>query len=176
MESQLTNRLLAICGSADKTYGYFDSTVITKLTEDQRTQVEEELIKGLGFTKVVWMDLPAGVTEDGTEGVVAKFKKLADLETPPHEGQVGYVYTITFTPTLYEPWELTKPVKDGCVITPVTQDLETTNPIQSITLSWDPTQEFDRQMLHDKLEKVLDNPEEYKPTGYIGALLRYAAK
>jgi hypothetical protein len=30
-------------------------------------------------------------------------------------------------------------------------------------------------MIRDMLEKVLDNPEEYRPKGYIGCLVRFAA-
>jgi hypothetical protein len=30
-------------------------------------------------------------------------------------------------------------------------------------------------MIRDMLEKVLDNPEEYRPVGYVGCLVRYTA-
>lgn len=189
MESQLTNRLLAICGSTDphKTYGYFDSEFFTKLTEEQRIQVEAELIKSLGFDRIVWMDLPAGSTENGERAIAVKTRKIADsYDGPPHEGKVGYVYTLSFTPRMYDPMEIYQPVKDGCVFTPTTYNSETFEPKQSITLTWSPefpqdinapkrTYEDDKQMVRAMLEKVLDNPEEYKPKGYIGCLLRYAA-
>ena len=103
MESNLTKKLLSICGDADKTYGYLDSEVITKLTEEQRIQVEAELIKSLGFDKIVWMDLPAGLTEDREKAIVMKTHKVSDIEEPPYEGKVGYVYTIMFTPKMYDP-------------------------------------------------------------------------
>ena len=59
-------------------------------------------------------------------------------------------------------------------------------PKQSITLTWSPDfhqdinaparpYEYDKQMIRDMLEKVLDSPEEYKPAGYTGCLIRYAA-
>jgi hypothetical protein len=187
MQSYFTDKLLSICGSADKTYGYFSSTVIIKLTDEQRVQVEEELIKHLGFSKVVWMDLPAGLTEDGTEAIVAKYRKISDVDQPPHEGKVGYVYTITFTPKMYEPGEIHQPVKGGCVFAPILYNPQTFEPKQSITLTWSPefpqdldaparTYEDEKQMIRDMLEKVLDNPEEYRPVGYIGCLLRYATK
>ena len=186
MKSKLTEKLLSICGDADKTYGYFDSEFIIKLTEEQRIQIESELIKSLGFDKIVWMDLPSGLTEDGERAIVMKTHKMSDVEVPPYMGKVGYVYTIMFTPKMYDPMEIYKPVKDGCVFGPILYNPETFEPTQSITLTWSPefpqdinapqrTYEDDKQMIRDMLEKVLENPEEYKPKGYIGCLIRYAA-
>jgi len=79
---------------------------------------------------------------------------------------------------------LHKPVKDGCIFTPTIYDPETYKPTQSITLTWSPefpqdinapqrTYEDDKQMIRDMLEKVLSNPDEYTPIGYVGCLLRY---
>ena len=184
MKSNLTEKLLSICGDADKTYGYFDSTVIIKLTEEQRIQIEAELINSLGFDKIVWMDLPAGLTEDGERAIVAKTFKLFDIEEPPHKGKVGYIYTISFTPKMYDPMEMYQPVKDGCVFSPIVYNPETFEPTQSITLTWSPelAQEFPtnnneevmKQTFRDQLEKVLANPEEYRPVGHVACLIRYA--
>lgn len=87
---------------------------------------------------------------------------------------------------MYEPGELYQPVKDGCVFAPIVYNPETFEPKQSITLTWSPefpqdinapkrTYEDDKQMIREMLEKVLDNPEEYRPIGYIGCLVRYEA-
>lgn len=185
MESKLTNKLLSICGSADKTYGYNDIESITKLTEQQRIEIELLLIDNLGFDKIIWMDLPAGLTEDGEKAVVAKTFKIFDIEEPPHKGKVGYVYTITFTPKMYDPMEMYQPVKDGCVFGPIVYNPETFEPTQSITLTWSPefaqdfptnnNEEVMKQTFRDQLEKVLANPKEYRPVGYTGCLIRYAA-
>jgi hypothetical protein len=185
MKSNLTEKLLSICGDADKTYGYFDSKFIIKLTEEQRIQVEAELIKSLGFDKIVWIDLPAGLTEDGERAYAVKTRKISGVEELPYEGKVGYVYTIMFTPKMYDPMEIYKPVKDGCVFGPIVYNPETLEPTQSITLTWSPefaqdfptnnNEEMMKQSLRERLEKVLDNPEEYRPVGFIGCLLRYAA-
>jgi hypothetical protein len=185
MKSNLTEKLLSICGDADKTYGYFDSEFFIKLTEEQRIQVESELIKSLGFSKVVWMDLPSGLSEGGAKAIAVKTTRILDQETPPHKGQVGYVHTIMFTPKMYEPGEMYKPVKDGCVFGPIVYNPETFEPTQSITLTWSPefaqdfptnnNEEMLKQTLIERLEKVLDNPEEYRPNGFIGCLLRYTA-
>lgn len=185
MKSNLTNKLLSICGSTDKTYGYNDIESITKLSEEQRIQVEAELIKHFEFDKIIWMELPSGLTEDKTTPIVAKSIKISDSDNPIHKHKIGYVYTISFTPKIYEPGEMYKPVKDGCVFAPITYNPETFEPKQSITLTWSPefpqdidapkrTYEDDKQMIRNMLERVLDNPEEYRPMGYTGCILRYA--
>jgi hypothetical protein len=186
MKSNLTEKLLSICGSADKTYGYNDIGSITKLTEEQRIQIEAELIKHFEFDKIVWMQLPADLTEDKTKPIVAQSIKISDSDNPTYKHKVGYVYTIFFTPKMYEPGEIYRPVKDGCVFSPIVYNPETFEPRQSITVSWSPdfpqdidapprTYEDDKQMIRDLLEKVLANPEEYKPAGYIGCGVRFAA-
>ena len=186
MKSNLTEKLLSICESADKTYGCNDIQGITQLTEEQRVQVEVELIKHFEFDKIVWMDLPTGLTEDKKIAISAKSLRISYSDNPTYKHKVGYVYTISFTPKIYSPGEMYKPVKDGCVFGPIVYNPETFEPKQSITLTWSPefpqdldapvrTYEDDKQMIRNMLEKVLDNPEEYRPEGYIGCLIRLAA-
>jgi hypothetical protein len=189
MKSELAEKLFSICGSADlyASYGYNDIKSITQLTEEQRIEIESLLIDNLGFDKIVWVGLPAGLTEDGEKAFVVKTRKIVDpYEEPPHKGEVGYVFTLTFTPKMYDPMEMYQPVKDGCVFAPVSYNTETFEPKQSITLTWSPDfhqdinapakpYEYDKQMIRGMLEKVLDSPEEYKPAGYTGCLIRYAA-
>ena len=179
MKSNLTEKLLSICGNTNDIFG------IANLTEEQRVQVEAELIKHFEFDKIIWMVLPSGLTEDGKTPISAKSLKISDSDNPTYKHKVGYVYTINFTPKMYEPGEMYKPVKDGCVFGPIVYNPETFEPKQSITISWSPdfpcrpntpvrTYEDDKQMIRDMLEKVLDSPEEYRPKGYIGCLVRFA--
>jgi hypothetical protein len=184
MKSNLTEKLSSICGSADKIYGCNDIESITRLTEEQRIQVEAELINHFGFDRIVWMDLPAGLTEDGAKAIVAKTIKISDSDNPTYKHKVGYVYTINFTPKMYDPMEMYQPVKDGCVFSPIVYNPETFEPTRSITLTWSPefaqdfpfptNEEVMKQSFRDRLEKVLANPEEYRPSGFIGCLIRYA--
>ena len=159
---------------------------INNSTEEQRVQVEAELIKHFEFDKIVWMDLPSGLTEDGKTPFVVKSLKISDSDNPTYKHKVGYVYTVGFTPKIYDPGDMYKPVKDGCVFAPTTYNPETFEPKQSITISWSPdfpqdidapvrTLEDDKQMIRNMLEKVLDTPEEYRPKGHIGCLIRFAA-
>jgi hypothetical protein len=180
MKSNLTEKLLSICGNSMEGFS------INNSTEEQRVQVEAELIKHFEFDKIVWMSLPSGLTEDGKTPFVAKSLKISDSDNPTYKHKVGYVYTVNFTPKMYEPGEMYKPVKDGCVFAPTTYNPETFEPKQSITISWSPdfpqdidapvrTLEDDKQMIRDMLEKVLNNPEEYRPKGHIAGLIRFAA-
>ena len=180
MKSNLTEKLLSICGNSMEGFS------INNSTEEQRIQVEVELIKHFEFDKIVWMDLPAGLTEDGKTAISVKGLKISDSDNPTYKHKVGYIYTVSFTPKMYEPGEMYKPVKDGCVFGPIVYNPETFEPKQSITISWSPdfpqdidapqrTYEDDKQMIRDMLEKVLDNPEEYRPKGHIGGLIRFTA-
>ena len=189
MTTELTKKLMSICTpnaplennhSLDNTFG------IDNLTEEQRIQVEAELIKHFEFSRIVWVtiNLPPGLSENN-EPIVAKSVKLAGEEDPKHPGKVGYVYKVLFTPIMYGPIELHTPVKDGCVFSPTVYDPATFDPKQSITITWSPdfpqdidaperTYEDDKQMIRDLLEKVLTNPEEYRPKGFRACIVRYA--
>jgi len=179
MKSNLADKLLSICGNSNEFFG------INNLTTTQLKEVEAELIKHFEFDRIVWMKLPSGLTEDKTTPIVAKSIIISDSDNPTYKHKVGYVYTISFTPKVYEPGDMYKPVKDGCVFGPIVYNPETFEPKQSITISWSPefvqdldapprTYEDDKQMIRDMLEKVLGNPEEYRPVGYTGCLVRYA--
>jgi len=180
MKSNLTEKLLSICGNSIEAFG------INNLTEEQRSQIETELIKHFEFDKILWMQSPSDLSEDKTTPIVAKSIRLSDSDNPTYKHKVGYIYTISFTPKIYAPGDMHKPVKDGCVFAPITYNPETFEPTQSITLTWSPdfpqdidaparTFEDDKQMIRDLLEKVLSNPEEYRPEGFTGGLLRYVA-
>ena len=188
MKTELAEKLMSICSpnaplennhSLDNTFG------IDNLTEEQRIQVETELIKHFEFERIVWMDLPSGLTEDKTTPIVAKSIKISDEDNTKYPGKIGYVYKVLFTPKMYGPIEIHKPVKDGCVFAPIIYDPNTFQPTQSITLTWSPefpqdinaperTYEDDKQMIRDMLEKVLDNPEEYRPEGFRACIVRFA--
>ena len=187
MKSNLADKLMSICApnaplennhSLDNTFG------IDNLTEEQRIQVEAELIKHFDFERIIWMELPSGLTEDKTTPIVVHSVKITNND-PKHTGKIGYIYKVLFTPTIYEPSELYKPVKDGCVFAPIVYDSTTFLPKQSITLTWSPefpqdinaperTYEDDKQMIRDMLEKVLTNPEEYRPEGFRACMVRFA--
>lgn len=188
MKSNLTEKLLSICESSkvDPLTPFSGVYGVNNLTEEQSIQIEAELIKHFEFDKIIWMELPAGLTEDKQKAIVAMSIKISDSDNPTYKHKVGYIYTLNFAPKMYEPGEMYKPVKDGCVFGPIVYNPETFEPKQSITISWSPdfpqdidapvrTYEDDKQMIRNMLEKVLNNPEEYRPIGYVGCMVRFAA-
>ena len=89
MKSELAEKLMSICSpdkelsndhNPDNVFG------IENLTEEQRSQVEAELIKHFDFERIVWMDLPTGLAENG-EAIVAKTVKISDTENPKQIGR-----------------------------------------------------------------------------------------
>jgi hypothetical protein len=163
---------------------------VTALTDEQKIQVEQLVLEHYKVKKVLWMEIPAGMTEDGKEAIVAKTHKLVDLvdsDYETYEGKTAYVYQILFSPKMYDPKTIHSPVKDGCTFGPLLYNPENFEPSRSITITFSPTypQDIDnkedqdevmKQSLHDKLEKVLANPEDYMPQGFRGCILRFAAK
>jgi hypothetical protein len=152
-------------------------------------QLAEQLIKDhFKVKKVLWMELPSGLTEDGKEPIVAKTYKLVDEDYETYEGKTAYVYQILFSPKMYDPTSFMKqPVKDGCTFGPLMYNPETFEPSRHIILTFNPTfpQDIDntedqtevmKQSLRDKLEKVLDNPEDYMPEGFRACMIRMAVK
>lgn len=182
--TELVNKLLTICGDSGTTYGYSDSKTVTfnRLSEEQRKNIELELIGTFKFSKVEWMHLPITLTNKN-ETVKAKSILITD-SLPVHEGKVGYIYSISFTPAIYKPDEIYNPIKEGCTFSPMLYDAETGKRMQSITLTR-PCDFFEnndmrytiskqeRQLLHDMLDKVLDDPEVFKPKGNVGCIIRY---
>lgn len=159
------------------------------LTPEQQKQVEELLKEHLAFGKVVWMDLPAGIAINslGEEvAVVAKTKLIADTPSDDHKGRTCYLYQIVYSPVIYDPNTINKPVKDGMVISPLLYNPTTFEPSRKITIEWKPEDLFhkkgiqpitwldERVYLREKLEALLQNPEDYKPKGRRGLMLRFA--
>jgi hypothetical protein len=83
---------------------------------------------------------------------------------------------------MYNPDTIHKPVKDGAAITPTLYDIKTFEPKKKILLEFSPEMVQDQQMangeailrqeLHDLLDKVLDNPQDYQIKGERGLLIR----
>lgn len=195
MENQITKRMMDIVGPVTDgklAFGKYDQGSspgdydVTGLTDEQRQQVEQLVIDHYKVKKVLWMEIPAGLTEDGEKAIVAKTHKLVDIDYETYEGKTAYVYQILFSPKMYDPKTIHNAVKDGCTMTPLTYNPETFTPYRKIVLTWSPEQAQDfpvnnseeamKQTLRDQLEKVLANPEEYMPEGFRACMLRFAAK
>jgi hypothetical protein len=163
---------------------------LSNLTPEQVTQVEDLLKEHFSFNKIVWMDLPAGIVTNslGEEvAVVAKTKLIADTPTDDYKDRTCYFYSIVYSPIIYDPKEITTPVKDGMVISPLLYNPVTFEPGRKIVIEWIPADLYDRQeeihsitwedekiYLREKLEELLANPDHYKPKGRRALMIRYA--
>jgi hypothetical protein len=95
-----------------------------------------------------------------------------------------YLLSLTLTPEMYGPSLMLKPVKDGAAIGPTMYDPITYEPKRQILLTYnpsvhfnfdnkfEPTDEFKRNEIHQLLDKVLDNFDEYKIKGVKEVLVR----
>jgi hypothetical protein len=159
------------------------------LTTEQVTQVEALLKEHFGFNKIEWMDLPAGtfINSLGEEmAVVAKTKLIADTPTEDYKDRTCYFYSIVYSPVIYDPKEIATPVKNGMVISPLLHNPATFEPSRKITIEWKPEDLFhnkdiqpitwqdEKTYIREKLEILLANPEDYKPKGRRGLMLRFA--
>ena len=162
---------------------------LENLTKEQQKQVEELLKEHLGFSRVEWMELPTCLitNSQGEEvTVIAKTKLVGDTPTDDWRDRTCYFYQIVYSPVIYDPKDITIPVKDGMVISPLLYNPATFEPSRKITIEWKPedlfhekdiqpiTWEDEKTYLREKLEALLANPDEYKPKGRRGLMIRFA--
>ena len=183
----ITEKFLSITGEyeGNEYYNYG----LSNLTKEQLTLVEELLKEHLGFNKIEWIDLPAAAVKNskGEEvAVVAKTKKLSDDPTDEHKGRTCYLYKVLYSPIIYDPIDLHRPVKDSMVMSPLLYNQHTYEPYRTLAIFWKPedlfyekeiqpiTWEDEKTYLREKLETLLANPEDYKPIGKRAVLIRYA--
>lgn len=161
---------------------------VFEMSKVQRELIEQLIIDHYKVRKVLWMELPSGLTEDGKQAIVAQTHKIVNEVPEDYEGKTAYVYMVLFTPKIYDPASFIKePVKDGCTFGPLLYNPENFESYRTITITFNPTftQDIDstedqtelmKQQLRDKLEKLLANPDEYMPEGYRECLIRMAVK
>lgn len=95
-----------------------------------------------------------------------------------------YLLSLTLTPEMYDPTLMLTPIKDGAAIGPTMYDPITYEPKRQILLTYnpsvhfnfdnkfEPTEEFKRNEIHQLLDKVLDNFDEYHIKGVKEVLVR----
>lgn len=194
MTNQITQKFIDLLGPITDDRAHFPTFSntavagghnVTEMTKVQRELTEQILEDHFKLKEINWMELPSGLDKN-QKPIVAKTFKLTDSEYETYEGKTGYVYMIFFTPKMYDPATFAKsPVKDGCTFGPLVYNPETFEPSRSITITFNPifSQDIDskedqtetmKQQLRDKLEKVLENPDEYMPEAFRGCLVRMA--
>lgn len=92
-----------------------------------------------------------------------------------------YLLSISLTPEMYNPDTIHTIVKDGASITQTIYDYNTFEPKKKIILEFSPEHAQDdfnysvdvlRKELHERLDKVIDNPEDYQIEGKRGIIIR----
>ena len=104
-----------------------------------------------------------------------------------------YLLSLALTPEMYDPNKINEPVKDGAAMTPTMYDPKTFIPSKKIILSFSPERAqnlkftkkwyqfwkkesnpevYIKKELRDLLDKVLNNPEEYRVKGERGVMVR----
>jgi hypothetical protein len=162
---------------------------LDNLSIEQQKQAEQVMLEHYGFSKIEWMNMPTkSITNSLGEEVtvVAKTRLVEDTPTDEYKGRTCYFYKVIYSPVIYDPSTIKDPVKDGMVITPLLYDPKTFEPSRKITVEWkledlfhnkgiQPiTWENEKVYLREKLEALLANPEDYKPKGRRGLMIRYA--
>jgi hypothetical protein len=172
MKSNIAEKLINICGIKEDYYG------IDNLTARQLKSVESVLIKHLEFDRIEWLDIPRVITISGNPAQCVTMK-LADDNMRTHKGKVGYIYTIMFSPIMFDPTEY---MKHKNSISSAIYNATTFEPTRYITLSFSPIQvngplETDVKMqLRDQLDDILRTPEKYQQPGYRAAMIRFFAE
>ena len=193
MTNQITQKFIDLLGpiSDDRAhFSTFSNTAVggghnvTEMSKVQKELTEQILKDHFKLKEINWMELPSGLDKN-QKPIVAQTHKLVDNDIL-YKGKTAYVYQIIFTPKMYDPTSFIKtPAKDGCTFGPLIYNPENFEPYRSITLTFNPTfpQDIDskedqteamKQQLRDKLEKVLENPDEYMPEAFRGCLVRMA--
>lgn len=194
MTNQITQKFIDLLGPITDDKAHFStfshSTVagghnVTEMSKVQKELTEQILKDHFKLKEINWMELPSGLDKN-QKPIVAQTIKLSDEESTKYEGKTAYVYQIIFTPKMYDPTSFIKtPAKDGCTFGPLIYNPENFEPSRTITLTFNPTFPQDinskedqtetmKQQLRDKLEKVLQNPDEYMPEAFRGCLVRMA--
>lgn len=194
MTNQITQKFMDLLGPITDDKAHFStfshSAVaggynVIEMSKVQRELAEQILKDHFGFSDIQWMQLPSGLDKNG-KTIIAQIHKLSDSDYQTYEGKTAYVYMIFFSPKMYDPTTFVKsPVKDGCTFGPLVYNPENFEPYRTITITFNSTHpdqtgnkedqnELMKQQLRDKLEKILQDPDEFMPEAFRGALIRMA--
>jgi len=129
--------------------------------------------------ELIILDKPSTEDTEGKPYFVSTMKMAEDTKFK----QKVFLYGLYLSPERYDPLKIDKAVKDGCSIGPVMYNPIDFTPKRAIRIEFSPEQLQDdiavnheerniRQELHEKLDKILDNPEEYKIKGDRAVMIR----
>ena len=171
-------------------FGIVDGTIYGEDLE----QFKERILQTEEFAdckELIIMKHPIIAVENGktVQNVTYKHK-----EGQKFKGKC-YLLSLALTPEMFDPKTMHTPVLDGACITPTMYDPTTFEPKKKIVLEFSPEFSQDqyiyglgtpsmiedaekngetiiRKQLHETLDKILDNPENYQVKGEKGLLVR----
>ena len=143
--------------------------------------------------ELIIMKHPVNQNELG-EVINPKMYKVSSEDKHTFKGKC-YLLSLALTPEMYDPKKLHEPVLEGASITPVLYNPQTFEPKKKIVLEFSPELAQDqriydldnpsmiedaekngerilRKQLHEKLDRIFDNPENYQVKGEKGMLVR----
>ena len=171
-------------------FGIVDGTIYGEDLE----QFKERILQTEEFSEceeLIIMKHPVIAVENGktVHNVTYKHK-----EGQKYKGKC-YLLSLALTPEMFDPKTMHTPVLNGACITPTMYDPTTFEPKKKIVLEFSPEMAQDqyiyavgspsmieeaekngetiiRKQLHETLDKILDNPENYQVKGEKGLLVR----
>lgn len=168
MRQEIVEKLYTICNT---------SGIILRndISLKKQMLVENTLSEFLGFKSLIWDKKPS-------RNYIKR--SLKDSDKGLHRKYVGYLYSICFTDIAYDLGTVFSSTSPTSVISPPVYDDSTLEPLQSITLFWNPLStennreipEKEKNIIRDKLEQVLKNPASFKPEGSRICTLMYYVK
>jgi hypothetical protein len=173
-------------------FGIVDETIYGEDLE----QFKERILQTEEFAdceELIIMKHPVNQNELG-EVINPKIHKVSSEDKHTFKGKC-YLLSIALTPEMYDPKKLHEPVLEGASITPVLYNPQTFEPKKKIVLEFSPEFAQDqyiyglgspsmiedaekngetiiRKQLHEKLDRIFDNPENYQVKGEKGMLVR----
>ena len=127
--------------------------------------------------ELIIIKLPVTKLENGKNAIPLTYKLGEGLK---FKGKCRLL-SLALTPEMFDFNTIHEPVLDGACITPVIYNPETFEPKKKIILEFSPeelqddvysTEEVKRKQLHETLDKILDNPENYQVRGEKGVMVR----
>ena len=93
-----------------------------------------------------------------------------------------YLYSISLTPEIYEPYLNFSQFKENALVTPIMYNYKDFTPYKYFMIKWAPESAQDihginhapalRKSLHDKLDELIDDEEKYRIKGERGVMIR----
>ena len=173
-------------------FGIVDETIYGEDLE----QFKDRILQTEEFAdckELIIMKHPVNQNELG-EVVNPKIYKVASEDKHTFKGKC-YLLSLALTPEMYDPNKIHTPVLEGACITPTIYDQQTFEPKKKIVLEFSPEMAQDkyiyavgnpsmiedaekngesilRKQLHEKLDRIFDNPENYQVKGEKGMFVR----